>query len=71
MSREDKLWSELSKEEKTEEKQEFLESYAYECGGEPENYEMDWEQYLNCEGWTGRDERILMKRDRQNKGNKS
>jgi hypothetical protein len=60
----DKLWSELSKEERAEEKREFLESYAAECGGVPEDYKMQWESYLNQEGWAGRDERILMRRDR-------
>lgn len=64
MNREDKLWSELSKEEKAEEKREFLESYAIECGGKPSEYQMEWESYLNQEGYTGRDERILMKRER-------
>lgn len=64
MTREDKLWSELSKEEKAEEKRDFLESYCLECGGVPEDYGMYWEEYLNQEGYTGRDERILMKQDR-------
>lgn len=64
MNREDKLWSELTKEEKAEEKREFLESYAAECGGKPSDYRMMWEKYLNQEGYTGRDERILMKRER-------
>jgi hypothetical protein len=65
MDRENKLWHELSKEEKAEEKREFLESYALECGGVPEDYQMEWESYLNQEGYTGRDEAILMKRDRE------
>lgn len=59
------LWSELTKEERAEEKREFLESYAAECGGKPEDHQMQWETYLNQEGWTGRDERILMRRDRE------
>lgn len=62
MTRQEKIWSELSKEERAEEKREFLESYAIECGGKPSDYQMEWETYLNQEGYTGRDEAILMKR---------
>ena len=65
MARSDKLWYELSREEKQEEKKEFLKSYVFECGGKPSEYEMFWEEYLNQEGYVGRDEAILMKRDRQ------
>lgn len=65
MNREDKLWSELSKEEKAEEKREFLESFALECGGKPEDYRMQWEQYLNQEGWTAHDEHVMRKRDQE------
>lgn len=38
MTRCEKLWCELSVEEKAEEKREFLESYAAECGGDPGEY---------------------------------
>ncbi len=62
MTRQEKIWSELSKEERAEEKREFLESYVIECGGKPSDYQMEWETYLNQEGYTGRDEAILMKR---------
>ena len=65
MNRNDKLWSELSREEKAEEKRDFLESYVLELGGKTSDYQMEWEQYLNQEGWTGRDEEIMMKRDRE------
>lgn len=64
--RSNKLWSELSREERAEEKKEFLASYAAECGGQPSDYQMQWESYLNQEGWTARDERILMVRDVRN-----
>ena len=62
MTRHEKIWSELSKEERAEEKREFLESFAAECGGKPSDYQMQWEMYLNQEGYTGRDEEILMRR---------
>lgn len=65
MKREDKLWSELTNEERAEEKKEFLEGFALECGGTPEDYQMMWETFLNQEGWTGRDEAILMKRQKE------
>jgi hypothetical protein len=61
--REKLLWSELTRPEKQLEKKEFLESYAQECGGKPSDYEFSWNEYLNQEGWTGRDERITMMRD--------
>lgn len=66
MTRQEKIWSELSKEERAEEKREFLESYAIECGGKPSDYQMEWETYLNQEGYAGRDEAILMKRYKEN-----
>jgi hypothetical protein len=59
------LWSELTREERAEEKREFLEDYARECGGEPKDYQMQWEMHLNQEGWESRDQRILMERDRE------
>lgn len=63
MPRQTKLWHELSQEEKAEEKKEFLLSYCEEAGGHPEEYEALWEEYLNQEGFTLRDELIMMKRD--------
>lgn len=62
MTRHEKIWSELSKEERAEEKREFLESYVAELGGKPSDYQMEWETYLNQEGYTMRDEYVLMKR---------
>jgi len=58
------LWNELTKEERVEEKKEFLASFAEELGGKTEDFQMEWEQYLNQEGWTGRDEAIIMARDK-------
>jgi len=63
-NRNDFLWSELSKQEKAEEKKEFVESWVMETGCSKRDASLQWEQYLNQEGWTGRDEDILMERDR-------
>lgn len=65
LPREEKLWGELTEAERKAEKRDFLADMAAECGGKPQDYAMQWEQYLNQEGWTGRDMRILMRRDAQ------
>jgi hypothetical protein len=61
------LFWEMSKEERAEERAEFLNSFAIECGGQPEDYKYQWEQYLNQEGYASRDEEVMMKRDREYK----
>ena len=58
------LWSELTREEKKEEKAEFVASWVYETKCTEEEAGVQWEQWLNAEGWTGRDEEIMMRRER-------
>ncbi len=63
MSRSDKLWSELSKEEKQEEKKEFMVGWMVETGDTQEVASLMWGEYLNQEGYTSRDEQIAQRRD--------
>jgi hypothetical protein len=62
--RNDVLWSEMTPAERQAEKKEFLIFEVLETGCSKAAASLQWEQYLNQEGWTGRDEDILMERDR-------
>lgn len=66
-ARELKLWSEFTPVERGSEKRDFVRSWMEETGCTGAEAQLQWEQYLNQEGWTGRDERILQKRERQQK----
>jgi hypothetical protein len=58
-----KLWSELSKAERETERREFIADFVAETGCTEAVAALQWEQYLNQEGYTARDERILVLRD--------
>ena len=59
------LWGDLTKEERALEKKEFIESYIVECGITAMEAALQWEGWLNAEGWTGRDEEIAVRQDRR------
>lgn len=63
-NRENLLWSEMSPTERALEKSDFIQSFMYETGCDEPTAKLHWEQYLNQEGYTGRDERVMMRRER-------
>lgn len=63
MPRSEKLTSEFTKEDWKAEREDFIKDWMMETGAQRDVASVMWEDYCGQEGWTGRDMRIMAKRD--------
>ena len=62
---EDTLWWDLSDEQRAQYEEEYVQDLMQETGSSREMAEMNFEQWLNADGWMTRDARIEARRERE------